>query len=531
MVTVTRVSEAAGARPDRRRHRARRFRGVGTLTGRASLNAAAGLIDYLAQIIVGLVVTPLLVHGLGSFTYGVWQVLQRLLGHAAVATGRPGEALKWVIAHEQSSDDYAEKRRQVGSAIVVWFLFLPLLLLLGALFSWFTPLWLHVPDGSVGSVRLASWLVVLTFIVISLAYLPQSVLHGENLAYKRIGLSSAVILLGGGLIIAALALRTGIVGVAAAGLVTTVLTGAVYLWIVRSQVGWFGVARPKRSAVRRFLGLSSWFMLWNLVMQLMQGADVVVLGLAGSATLAAGYSLARYVPDAVTTVAAAVIFAVMPGLGGLIGAGERERAVAVRNEMMAITWLVTAAAGATILVWERCFLNLWVGPRYYPGTTTMLLIVVMVLQFAVIRTDSNVIDLTLVLRAKVLLGLLSACTSVGLAVVAFVWLDAGLAGVVAGFIAGRLILTVAYPLLIGRLLEVARRTQLVAALRPAAVTVLLFALAAYLGRVVDVSSWVSLAAGATVTGALCLGGGYLAGLPRAQRRQLRIRVRRVVRLA
>jgi O-antigen/teichoic acid export membrane protein len=531
VVTLTRVSEASGARPARGRHRARRFPGVRTLTGRASLNAIAGLIDYLAQIVVGLVVTPFLVRGLGSFTYGVWQVLQRLLGHAAVTTGRPGEALKWVIAHEQSSDDYAEKRRQVGSAIVVWFLFLPVLLSLGGLFSWFIPLWLHVPDSSVGSVRLASWLVVLTFVVISLAYLPQSVLAGENLGYKRIGLSAAVVVLGGGLTIAALALHTGIVGVAVAGLLTTFVTGAVYLYIVRSQVGWFGVARPRRSAVRRFLGLSGWFMLWNLVMQLMQGADVIVLGLAGSATLAAGYALTRYVPDAVTSVAAAVIFAVMPGLGGLIGAGERERAVGIRNEMMTITWLVTAAAGATILVWERCFLKLWVGPRYYPGMSTMLLIVIMVLQFAVIRTDSNIIDLTLVLRDKVLLGLLSACASVGLAVGAFVWLGAGIAGVVAGFIAGRMILTVAYPLLIGRLLEIAPRRQLLSALRPAAVTVLLFALAAYLGRAVDVSSWVSFAAGAVVTGAVCLAGAYLAGLPPAQRRRLRVRVRRVVRLA
>ncbi len=549
---MTRATEPAGTRrvrphpgPEvghpgrhRRDRRAHRRRGLGrwlhaerTLTRRASLNAVAALIDYGAQIVVSLIVTPLLVRGLGAFTYGVWQVLQRLLGHAAVATGRPGEALKWVIAHEQTSDDYEEKRRQVGSAIVVWFLFLPLLLLLGGLFSWFTPLWLHVPDGSVGSVRLASWLVVLTFIAISLAYLPQSVLHGENLAYKRIGLSTAVAVLGGGLTVAALAAHTGIVGVAAAALVTTLLTGAVNLYIVRAQVGWFGVARPKRSAVRRFLGLSSWFMLWNLVMQLMLGADVVVLGIAGSATLAASYTLTRYVPDAVTNVAATLLFAVMPGLGGLIGAGERDRAADVRNEMMAFSWLLTAATGATILVWERSFLGLWVGPQYYPDTATMLLIVIMVLQFAVIRTDSNIIDLTLVLRDKVLLGLLSACTSVGLAVAAFLWLDAGLAGVVGGFIAGRMILTVAYPLLIGRLLGIAPRRQALSAVRPAAATVLLLAPAAYISRVVDVSSWLSFLAGAGVTGVLCLGGAYLAGLPQAQRRRLRVRVRRVLRLA
>jgi O-antigen/teichoic acid export membrane protein len=263
----------------------------------------------------------------------------------------------------------------------------------------------------------------------------------------------------------------------------------------------------------------------------MQGADVVLLGIAGSATLAAGYTLTRYVPDAVTNVAATLIFAVMPGLGGLIGAGERERAVDVRNEMMAVTWLLTAAAGATILVWERCFLGLWVGDQYYPGMITMLLIVIMVLQWAVIRTDSNIIDLSLVLRQKTLLGLLSALTSVGIAAIAFVWLDAGLAGLVAGFIAGRLLLTVAYPLLIGRLLNIAPTRQLVAALRPAAVTAAMFGAGACLGRVLTVSSWLVFVGGGCATAVLFLGGGYLAGLPSVQRRRLRSRVRRVLRLA
>ncbi len=526
---------APGPAGSRLLHLVRRVRDDASLTARASLNALAALLDYGAQVLVGLVVTPFLVGGLGSFTYGVWQVLQRLLGHAAVATGRPGEALKWTIAHEQSSDDVDAKRRHVGSAIVVWFLFLPVLVLIGGLLSWFLPLWLHVPPESVGTVRMAAAVVVVTYIAVSLAYLPQSVLHGENLAYKRMGLSAAVVLVGGLLTLAALALHTGIVGVAAAALVTTLLSGAVYLRIVRAQVQWFGVARPRRRAVRSFLGRSSWFMLWNLVMQLMQGADVVVLGLAGSATLAAGYTLTRYLPDAMTMVAATLIFAVMPGLGGLVGAGQRERAVGVRDEIMSFTWLVTASAGATLLVWEQSFLNLWVGDRYYPGTVTMLLIVVMVLQFAVIRTDSNIIDVTLVLRDKVLLGLLSATVSVGLAVLMLGPLDRGVAGVVVGFIAGRSILTVAYPLLIGRLLDVPVHRQVRGAARPALATCAVLAGAALLADPAAASSWASSWASflpaALATAGAALAVTFFAGLPAGRRRVMRARVRRVARLS
>jgi hypothetical protein len=75
--------------------------------------------------------------------------------------------------------------------------------------------------------------------------------------------------------------------------------------------------------------------------------------------------------------------------------------------------VVTIVAGASVVLWVESFLRLWVGERYYPGAPAMLMIMLMVLQFALIRTDANIIDLTLNLRRKVLLGTVSAALSVG----------------------------------------------------------------------------------------------------------------------
>ena len=104
----------------------------GSLTKKASLNAAASTAEQIARIVAGLIISPILLTRLGDTTYGIWQVLQRLIGHASPASGRPGEALKWTIAHEQRSTDYDFKRRQVGNALAVWVLFLPLLVAIGA---------------------------------------------------------------------------------------------------------------------------------------------------------------------------------------------------------------------------------------------------------------------------------------------------------------------------------------------------------------------------------------------------------------
>ena len=59
-----------------------------SLTRRASLNALAAGVDYTARISIQLVLAPLLLRFLGDAGYGIWQVLQRLIGQASPASGR-----------------------------------------------------------------------------------------------------------------------------------------------------------------------------------------------------------------------------------------------------------------------------------------------------------------------------------------------------------------------------------------------------------------------------------------------------------
>jgi hypothetical protein len=160
----------------------------------------------------------------------------------------------------------------------------------------------------------------------------------------------------------------------------------------------------------------------------------------------------------------------------------------------------------------------------------MTLIVVMVLQLALIRTDSNIIDLTLKLPAKVLLGLGSVVVSVVLAWLFLGVYDLGISGLVAGFIIGRLILTVAYPLMIGRMLDIAASSQLRGAVRPTLTTVVLLAGGAALADRLHVGSWLALVAACGVTLVACTAVVLVAGVPAARRHALINRLRRVAQL-
>ncbi|HEV2765525.1 MAG TPA: oligosaccharide flippase family protein, partial [Pyrinomonadaceae bacterium] len=462
--------------------------------------------------------TPVLVAGLGSSLYGVWQMLSRLVTYMQAADGRPTQALKWVIANRQASDDAEEKRRHVGSALGVWLLFLPVLAALSVALVWGAPYVTKVPAELYGTVRVTCALLVVNFLLTNLVVLPEAVLRGMNLGYRRMGLQAGLSVVGGALAVGALYAGGGLAGLAAAQVLLAAITGALFLVLVKRFVPWFGVSRPSFAEVRSFLRLSVWWFAWSLINKLLLASDILVLGFAASAAAVTTYSLTNFAASTLLSLATTVAGAVTPGLGGVIGQKQYEKAAALRGEMLSVSWLLLTTVGAVILLCNRSFVSLWVGAEHYAGTWANLLVVVMCVQFMFIRNDAFVIDLTLELREKVTTGAASAVLSLALSALLIPRL--GIAGLCLGMIAGRTVLTVSYPFIVNARLGGGGRVNLRAAVRPALTTLALFAAATYLGHTLTVDNWLAWAACACASACLAFGAAWAAGLDAGARAKL-----------
>src|SRR5207247_9777187 len=78
----------------------------------------------------------------------------------------------------------------------VWLWFLPLVAGVGALLVWLSPIVTKVPASLQTTVRLASVALVLSLLVGGLASIPESVLRGMNLGYKRMGFQAGLNVIG-----------------------------------------------------------------------------------------------------------------------------------------------------------------------------------------------------------------------------------------------------------------------------------------------------------------------------------------------
>jgi O-antigen/teichoic acid export membrane protein len=479
------------------------------LTRRASLNVVAIGLDFGVRTAVGLVITPLLVERLGAALFGVWEILGRLAGYVAAIGGRPAEALRLVVANRQTAADPATQRRAVGSALVVWLLFLPLAALSGALLAWYAPTLSGAPSEWHTAIRLSAALLYAGGLMGALLALPESALQGMNLGYKRMELQAGLNIAGGLLTAGAVYAGLGLVGLSGAQVILAGLSGLCFWTLARSYVGWFGVARPARAEVKSVLGLSAWLSGGDLISKLLVASDVLILGMLLSPTVVTTYVLTAYAPRAAVAIHDSAVAAALPGLGGLIGDRQYDRATLVRRELLALTWLFATAVGVTILLWNRSFVALWVGADHYAGPAVDLLIVLMAAQTAFIRVDAYVIDAALQSWLRVLIGAGAVVVTIALAVLLTrAW---GLPGLCVGVLTGRLTQTLAYPVLARRSVGGGAVVPLGVA-RALLVTALVFAAAVYGGERLAPAGWLGWTAGVAVTGALALGVAFAAGL-------------------
>ncbi|HEV7364905.1 MAG TPA: hypothetical protein VGN76_03585, partial [Gemmatimonadales bacterium] len=391
-----------------------------SLTWRASLNLAQSILDYGAKLAVGLIVIPILVTGLGRSLFGVWEMLGRLMGYMESTDGRPTQALRLVISHQQSQSEPAAKRRWVGSALVVWLCFLPLWVVTGAILIWLAPTITKVPPPLASTVRITCALAMAGVLVAALASLPESVLRGMNLGYKRMGLQAGLSVVGGLLVAGAVYAGLGLIGVAGAGVLLAMLTGLCFLTVVRHQVPWFGVERPERAEVVSLLRMSLWIAGGDVVSKLLLASDVLVLGTIMSASTVTTYVLTGYAAILAVNLYALAADAVMPGLAGIIGEKSYARAALLRRELLAVTALFVTAVGSSILLWNRSFVHLWVGGENYAGPWTNLLLVVIAVQTAFIRCDAYIIDAALQPGRRVRVSAVAAVIALALSV-ALTW--------------------------------------------------------------------------------------------------------------
>jgi O-antigen/teichoic acid export membrane protein len=461
----------------------------GSLTRRAGLTFVSNFLQQAARFLVGFAVTPIVIRGLGVQLYGAWMMMQQTMGYLALSDLRPMGTLKFTLAVRQHIDDAAEKRRQIGAALLIWAVTFPLLLALGAGAVWGAPLFIRTAPEHIWAVRVAMAVLVLTVGLERLFSLPGNVLRGMNLDYKAMGLNAATILLGGILVALAIWGGWGLPGVAAASLAGIVLSSAVRFLIARRVFPWFGVARPTRNEFLYFLKLSGWLFISALSSLLLVGSDLLIIGLILGPSAVAIYATTGAVLRLTMGPVAQLLGSGSSGIAGLCGQGDWTRVAKVRTEMHVVGIGVMSIIGAGVLALNEPFLQLWVGEGFYAGNITNFLLVMISLVMILFRIDGVIIDSLLQFRPKAIAMVLSGSLLVlSGGSLTYIW---GLAGMALSVFLAYIILLVYFHWLINSRVQISPKEYFYSIMRPITLACFFFLIAITLSPFLRMQSWIS----------------------------------------
>lgn len=499
------------------------------LARNSALNALGTALVYAAYLGATFVSNKVLVGVLGAVAFGLFQVCLRLLSFVTPGEGPVSQALKWIVANRHATSDPQDLKRTVGSALVWWGWLSGGMLVLGVLVSWQAPFFMRdIPAGMEQVVRLTCLVLVLRTIISNGGRVFVAPVQGVNLAYKVAFTDALLVVVRGGLLVAAAVMGLGLLGLAQALLLTALLSVGLYWRLARRWVPWFGVARPTRPDLDRFSGFGGWLLVSNVLYRVLLMSDIVLLGWVAGGARVSVLTFSQYVCNFGVTVVVLAAVAVAPGLGRLLGSGEHARARAVREELLALCWLSTVVVAVGVLLWNGPFVTLWVGAEFFTGHEVNALIVLLFAQTAFIRLDGLVIDVSLDIRRKVAWTAVATVLGVVLAVVLGRTLHLGMAGVLLGMGIGRGVLSLVYPVIAARTLGAQRAGMGVAFLRASAVGLGLMGAAWWLGTRLPAVGVLVLLGGGIVTGVVALAAGWFLGLDGVMRGRLWRRVVSVV---
>lgn len=416
----------------------------------SSFNALSGGFFFLMNTLVALILNPLMVNYLGSSYFGIWKSLLSFLGFATFADGGT-QALKWTIANQESSNDFEKKKREVGSAIQVWLIFLPFLLLLIGLLTYFSPSLINnTKSNDANIIRLVAFLLGVNLIITPLFNVPEAVMIGINRGYFSNIIKSIWLIIGGFIFFCILYFDFGVIGLAYATIIITILRGLNYIIICKKKVPWFGFSRPKRNEIRTFLNFSSWKLVWTIVARFIMSNEIIFLSLFIGASAVSQYVFTSYLSLIGVALAGIISSSITPALGHLFGGGDYKTSQKIINQLRELLFTVAIFIASLQILFNKSFVFIWAGEGFFLGEFRNILISIMMIQLVLIRNEANLIDLSLKIRVKSLYGILSVILTIIL-ISMFYFIHSSIDSILIGILFGRLILLMIYPTLTNRI--------------------------------------------------------------------------------
>ena len=332
-------------------------------SGRAvAKNALSSYVTLFSGALLGFVLTPILLHKLGTIGFGTWSLV---LGAAAylglVEVGLGLATITRVAASETEGPEALSRVLSTSLALCCGVAAVGAVLAVGLCIVF--PLLFNVPSDLADSARIAVLLVGASQCLMLVANVYSACLLGLGRMYLVNFRGFAVSALVSVAQIAVLYAGGGLEEIAAVVLAGGVLTFAVFRWQVHRSLPELRIT-PRgadRAVARRLLSLGWRNSISSFSSVLAFGSDVLLVGLLLNPTAAAAYAVALRVYTLMSRISTGAFGAIGPAHAYAARNATSERRFRLYCLSLSVALPLALVAAVTVAVYARPLLDLWLG--------------------------------------------------------------------------------------------------------------------------------------------------------------------------
>ncbi len=337
-----------------------------SLPRRFRRNVSTGYLKTGSTALITLVMTPVLITGLGTEAFGIWIVVGSLALYREILQFGFSTATPKYVAEYAALDDQERLRSSIATAF--WMLAIPgaVALVLGLGLAAVFPQLFHVSSGLQGQTQVLVLIIAIDF---ALA-IPTDAFGGVLVGLQRYDLLNTTLIT----VNVAQAIAWAVVIVAGGGLVplgasTVAISLLGQLWryrVARRLVPGLSISPRSvdRKLVRPFTGLSVWYAVQNVATLVLNRIDTIVVGIVLGVAAAGVYAVGQKFTLAIGQLLTPVSTVFFPHSSEL--SAQRDTA-GLRRSLLTGTRILLAVAAPfalTLAILAGPLIQAWVGSGF-----------------------------------------------------------------------------------------------------------------------------------------------------------------------
>ncbi len=343
------------------------------------INTGSNVLVMFVKLAMTLIMTPVFVHNLGNYDYGIWQIMTAVLGYMGLLDMGMKPAISRFAAKYLASSK-AEKLQELYSTSFVFLLLVGVMLcVFFIVWAFYWPQLLSENDNNIFKYSLLLFIIGAQLLIVFPGYVAESFLEGFQKYYVKNNITIFNTIIGSTILYFTIKPENALVLLAGVNAIGLSIKYFIYMYLLaQSNYGRLkpGLTTATWGSFKEVIGFGVKSLIQGIASRIEIGTDTILIGYYLGPAIVPFYAIPANIISYIRNFGWTVTHAFMP-LFSEMHAQDKTHEIQrlyLNASKYVVALLLPACVGLTLVGGD--FIGVWVGVQYQKDAETIILLLV-----------------------------------------------------------------------------------------------------------------------------------------------------------